>query len=76
MTLDSRKRKNRRKSRYRRVWLNGIEITKRCFYADGRRGIARCYIKDKTGFLKYELRNGNSELAIEELRGKIRWGWV
>jgi hypothetical protein len=36
-------RQDRKKARRSRAWLNGEEVTSRCFYADDRRGIVGLY---------------------------------
>jgi hypothetical protein len=66
-----------------RVWLNGVEVTHRCFYADGRRGVVRLYKLNADG-QKYvehaQFRHWNvpphlrPRVATEELRGTVRWG--
>jgi hypothetical protein len=72
MTLNSHLRRDRRRTTNARVWLDGVEVTDRCFYADGRRGIVRLYALDAHG-RKHTDATGES-LATEERRGHVRWG--
>jgi hypothetical protein len=85
MTIDARLRRNRKiLNRGLRVWFNGVEVTRRCFYADGRRGVVRLYKLNANG-QKYREPIANYvpwtppdvvrwRVATEELRGKVRWG--
>jgi len=60
-----------------------VEVTNRCFYADGRRGVVRLYRLNAEG-RKYvehgEFRHWNvppqlrPRIATEELRGHVEWG--
>lgn len=68
MTLNSRKRKDQRKTRHLNVLLNGVDVSKDCFYADGRRGVVRRFKRIDGKYVVV----GNS-LATEELRGHVRW---
>lgn len=72
MTLNAHRRRDRRKCYRARVWLNGVEVTSRCFYADGRRGVVRLYALDSRG-RKFVAQSGD-RIATEELRGHVRWG--
>ena len=80
MTIDARLRRNRKIARRLRVFLDGVEVTDRCFYADGRRGVVRLYKLDANG-RKYKEPIINAphwavpwRIATEERRGKVRWG--
>jgi hypothetical protein len=75
MTIDARKRGDRKIARRLRVFFNGVDVTSRCFYADGRRGVVRLYKLNPFG-QKYadHARGGTRRIATEELRGKVRWG--
>ena len=58
-----------------RVWLNGVEVTNNCFYADGRRGVVRMYRLNAEGrkyvrFVPYVI----PRVATEQRRGHVRWG--
>lgn len=75
MTLTPRRRRDRRKCRLRRVWFNGVDVTNRCFYADGRRGVVRMYKLNAEG-RKYVDPNVRVRLATEERRGRVQWGWL
>jgi len=80
MTIDARLRRNRKIVRTLRVFLNDVEVTNRCFYADGRRGVVRLYKLNAEG-RKYTVPIIDAphwavprRVATEELRGKVRWG--
>lgn len=85
MTLDARRPRDRKRSRQTRVFLNGVDVTARCFYADGRRGVVRLYRLNAEG-KKYvehaEFTHWNvpahlrPRVAKEERRGHVRWGRV
>lgn len=79
MVLSVRRRRDQRRCRRSRVWLNGVEVTRRCFYADGRRGVVRLFCEDASG--KYYLvptdwhaRGVVPNIATEERRGHVRCG--
>jgi hypothetical protein len=73
MVLNARKRRDRKRARTVRVWLDGIDVTKRCFYADGRRGVVRLY-RERNG--KLYIDESGVSLATEERRGHVRWGRI
>jgi hypothetical protein len=52
-----------------RVWLDGVEVTKRSFYADPRRGVVRRYVTDASGALVVD--QVKYEIVREELRGRV-----
>jgi hypothetical protein len=68
LTRSSRTRRQRIAST--RVWLNGQEVTARCFYADPRRGLVRLFLHNAEGrpFLNRE----TMEAAKEERRGRVK----
>ena len=70
MTLNTRRRRDREKCRRARVWLDGVDVSEWCYYADGRRGVVRLYRQNATGH-KYIANDG---IATEERRGRVRWG--
>ena len=76
MTLDVRRRRDRKRARRLRVFLNGAEV-KDCYYADGRRGVVRRYVRDRQGrrvLLRWRDRFGShTRVQTEELRGSIAW---
>jgi hypothetical protein len=74
MTLNIRRRRAQRRCRVTRVWVDGLEVTKRCIYADGRRGVVRLMKENSEGRL-YSNETGTG-LATEERRGHVRWGRV
>jgi hypothetical protein len=80
MTLNAARRRDQQKARCTRVFLNGVEVTKRCFYADGRRGVVRLYRLNADGkkftepIINAPHWNVPRRVAIEELRGHVRWG--
>lgn len=57
-----------KKSRNARCFLNGQEVTKRCFYYDGRRQIVRLYDVDANG-KKTVSEDG---VAWSEYRGRVK----
>lgn len=72
MVLDTRKRRDRKRCRRARVWLDGVEVTSRCFYADGRRGVVRLFKHDANGHVV--VNDTMDGIATEELHGHVRWG--
>lgn len=70
MTLSTRRRKDRDRCSHARVWLNGVEVTSRCFYLDTRRGVVRLYQHDSEGH-PYVIPSLDS-IATEERRGHVR----
>ena len=70
MTLNVHRRRDWTRCRRTRVWLNGVDVTTRCFYADGRRGVVRLYRLNAEGRKFIE----NGRVATEERRGQVRWG--
>lgn len=80
MTLNVHRRRDRRKCYRTRVWFNGVDVTNRCFYADGRRGVVRLYRLNAEGrkFVEPIINaphwNVPMRVATEELRGHVRWG--
>ena len=78
--VHAKSRKAQQKAARCRAWLNGVEITKRTFYADPRRGVVRCYKHNDAG--RPYLENVWAEhwnvpahlrprVATEELRGRV-----
>ncbi len=57
-----------RKSRDKRVFLNDVEVTHRCFYVDGRRGIVRLFDVYENGS-KFLI---NGDIAWHEYRGRVK----
>jgi hypothetical protein len=82
MTLDARRRRDLRRTKYLRVFLNGVDVTSRCFYADGRRGVVRLYrLNEENKKFMEPIINAQHwdvprRVATEELRGQVRWGRV
>lgn len=85
MTLDAYRRRDIKRARRTRVWFNGVDVTKRCFYADGRRGVVRLFKLNAEG--KKYVEHAEFEhwrvplhlrprVATEELRGAVRFGRV
>ncbi len=62
-----------RRCRTTRVWLNGVEVTSRCFYADGRRGVVRLYAHNAKGHMYMDPLH-RDRVATEEHRGYVRFG--
>jgi hypothetical protein len=74
VTLSTRDRRQVKRCRQARVWLNGVEVTNRCFYVDGRRGVVRLYKHDAGGHVyANEAKDG---IATEELHGRVKIGRV
>lgn len=78
MVLNVRRRRDQRRCRGARVWFNGREITRHCFYADGRRGVVRIYKVNAEGHHYTEpiINSPHWDVprraAVEELRGHVR----
>ncbi len=73
MVLNVHRRRDRARCRRARVLLNGEEVTNRCFYADGRRGVVRLYQHENgRPFLDWKAKG--TRLATEERRGHVRFG--
>ena len=49
MTLDVRKRRDRKRCRTARVWYRGVDVSARCYKVDGRRRRAWAYAVDAEG---------------------------
>lgn len=71
MVLNVHRRRDWAKCMRARVWLNGEEVTSRCFYADGRRGVVRLHCHNASGRL-YPDPTRPDRLATEERRGRVR----
>ena len=71
--VHSSNRRKRKKAMRSRCWLNGEEVTSRCFYADDRAGVVRLYALDSHG-LKYTKfdRDGWLYPVVEERHGCVR----
>jgi hypothetical protein len=57
-----------------RVFLNGQDVSRRCFYADPRRGVVRLYWinRDSSGaVIAYVLDTAGKKLATQEVRGRV-----
>lgn len=81
MVLNIRRHKNQKRCRSTRVWLNSTDVTNRCIYADGRRGVVRLFKLDLRGryFLEptdWFKRKIEPHVAIEERRGCVKWGKI
>jgi len=70
MTLHAHRRRQAARCRRTRVWLNGREVTSRCVYVDGRRGVARLFVLNSAG--RPFIREGS--VVVEEVRGDVRIG--
>lgn len=64
---------------YSRVWVDGVEVSARCFEADDEDGYALCYIHDERteseiakGLSKFKLNEDRTELLTERLEGKVK----
>lgn len=54
-----------------RVWLDGVEVTSRCFEADEEKGYVLCYVEDEGGHHVFT-DESKSELATEILTGAVK----
>jgi hypothetical protein len=62
-----------------RAWLDGVEVTKRCFYADPRRGVVRVFrlnaqgqkFVDHSQVTYWGVTKERPCVASEELRGRV-----
>lgn len=79
----SSNRRKQRKAIRSRAWLNGEEVTSRCFFADDRRGIVKLYRLNAEGRFYVErpyFEHWNVPphlrpcVATEELHGRVRIG--
>jgi hypothetical protein len=70
MTLNVHRRRDQKRCFRTRVWLNGVEVSSRCFYADGRRGVVRLYRHNAEGHKYIE----DDHAATEERRGHVYFG--
>lgn len=78
MTLNAHRHRDQKRCRSTRVWLNGVEVTARCFYVDGRRGVVGLYKLNAEGHKYTEpiLTAPHRRIAREARRGHVRWGQV
>jgi hypothetical protein len=80
MTLNAHRRRDLKRTRCTRVLLDGVDVTNRCFYADGRRGVVRMYKLNLSGqkYLEPIINAPHWDvprrIATEEKRGHVRWG--
>lgn len=65
-------RRKRKKAFHSRAWLNGVEVTRDCFYADDRRGVVRVFRRNADGCL-YVAPHGDGAAWLE-LHGRVRIG--
>lgn len=79
MVLNVRRRRDFRRCKKIGVLFNGVDVTTRCFYADGRRGVVRLYRLNADGkkftepILNAPHWDVPRRLAVEELRGRVQW---
>jgi hypothetical protein len=72
MVLNSRRKKDRRRTARLDVWLDGIHRPN-CFHADGRRGVIREFLTNEENAMYTIDRDGETIIAVQELRGKVTW---
>lgn len=65
-------RRKQRKAMRSLAWLNGVEVTHDCFYADDRAGVVRLIRRDEAGHAYYDHRIG--DVATAERHGQVRIG--
>lgn len=63
-------RRKAKKAMHLRAFLNGQDISKRCFYADSRRGIARVYLLTDGG--RPYVVDPRGRVATATWRGRVR----
>lgn len=63
-------RRDRKRTKRLRAWLNGTDVTKECYFADTRKGIVRVYLRDSEGFFYFVPEK--RDVARAELRGVVR----
>ena len=68
-SVRSSSRRDQKKAFRSRAFVNNVEVTRDCFYADDKRGIARVYERNADGHLFV---NDHGGAAWKELRGKVR----
>lgn len=72
MVLNAWRPRQRKRCQQTRVLLDGSDVTARCFYADGRRGLVRLYVHDDSG--KPAVTDWDKgTLAAEVKRGRVRF---
>lgn len=64
---------------FSRVWVDGVEVSDRCFEADDEAGYALCYIygerteeEKAAGVSNVKMNEDRTELLIERLEGNVR----
>jgi len=71
MTLDVHKPETRDLCRRARVWLDGEEVTDRCFYASEEAGRVGLYRLNAAG-VKYRDPDNTTQVAKEQREGQVR----
>ena len=83
MVLHAHRRRDRKRSIRMQVLLDGV-LAKRCYYADGRRGVIREFVEGEDGKVllrrwraapseRYPAGEYMAEIQKRERRGKITW---
>lgn len=70
VVLHAHRRRDLKRTRHLGVSLDGIPV-RDCFYADGRRGIIREYVRGEDGEFVLDLEWGR--VKRRERRGKVTW---
>lgn len=70
MTVNANKRRQLRKARTVRVFYNGVEVTNRCFYVDGRRRVARLFVHDE--YDRPCMNKAHDGIETVEIRGRVK----
>jgi hypothetical protein len=70
MVLDARRRKDRRRCRDARVWLDGVDVSHDCVKADPRRGYV--LVLDRAAHGRF-VREPDGTLAQRVRRGRVTW---
>jgi hypothetical protein len=71
VAINAHRRRDRKWARGTRVWLDGVEITNDCFYADRRRGAVRVYVRDAQGHHVFAGTWPDRRPLTAELRGRV-----
>jgi hypothetical protein len=65
-------RRTRRRAVYSRVFLNGVDISRDCFAADCRNGVAHVYLRTAEGRLRLVGLGAERRIARGVRRGRVR----
>src|SRR5262245_43207017 len=69
-TVRTASRRERKKAMRSRAFLNDVDVSSDCFYADDRRGVVHLFLRDDNGRLWRDGKTGR--VAWAERRGRVR----